>query len=220
MTNYKWYSPVGKPFRSQKDRSIAEEKYKKALKHRLELRDQIYRVQTKAYGNKNKIAVHYYHKDLNLPIWAIFELLSLGEFGTFVSCIEYKTRKDISKCLGIRSSDDNSGLLTQRLIFTIKDLRNSIAHNDVIFDARFRTSDIDHQLINSLSNATGVSNIDFATITDYIVLVTYMLKLFGVNKLNYQDLFGILKISVKHYEKIYRYQFTARLFIRMFQTNY
>lgn len=182
LTNYKYYSPVGKKFKTQKDRDDAEEKYKKALKRRLEVRDQLYRVQTKAYGNKNKIAVHYYQKDMNLPLWSIFELLSLGEFGNFIACIEYNSRKNISKNLGIRSSDDNSALLTQRLVFTIKDLRNSIAHNDVIFDVRFKSGEIHHQVINSLKNATGVQGLTFTTITDYIVLIVYMLSLFGVTK--------------------------------------
>lgn len=156
--------------------------YVAALKKRLALRDQIYKVQTKAYGNKNRIAQHYYQKHNNLPIWAIFELISLGEFGNFVACIEEHTRKDISLKLGIRQSDDNSGLLTQRLIFTIKDLRNAIAHNDVIFDARFKRGNVDSQVINAVRNETGVKDVSFDTIIDYIILVVYMLKLFGVRK--------------------------------------
>lgn len=156
--------------------------YKAALKKRLGLRDQIYRVQTKAYGNKNRIAEHYYQKDNNLPIWAIFELLSLGEFGTFVACIESNTRRNISLKLGIKQSDDSHAMLTERLIFTIKDLRNAIAHNDVIFDARFRKGSIDNQVINAVTNATGVKGITFETIVDYIILIVYMLDLFGLKK--------------------------------------
>ncbi|MFQ7713919.1 MAG: Abi family protein [Agathobacter rectalis] len=36
---------------------------------------------------------HYYDKDQPLPIWAILELISLGEFGTFVGCLDQNTRK-------------------------------------------------------------------------------------------------------------------------------
>lgn len=170
LTDYKRFSTTDK------------KKYKEALRKRLALRDQIYRVQTKAYGNKNRIAEHYYQKYNNLPIWAIFELISLGEFGNFVACIEYNTRRDISQKLGIKQSDDSNAMLTERIIYTIKDLRNAIAHNDVIFDARFRRGDIDNQVINAVTNATGVKNITFETIVDYIILIVYMLALFGFKK--------------------------------------
>ena len=188
LNNCNSFSPVGKKYKNAHEREKAEEKYKTALKKRLDLRDRVYNVQTTAYGNKNKIAEHFIHKDINLPIWAIFELLSLGEFGHFVSCINYDTRKDISTSLGIRPSVDSNALLTQRLIYAVKDLRNSIAHNDVIFDTRFRSSNIDNQVISNLTNETGITNISFNTITDYMILVVYMLKMFETPKLDIRRL--------------------------------
>lgn len=92
----------------QKKREQAEEKYKRELKRRLDLRNRIYKVQTDAFGNGNKIAEHYLNKDANLPIWAIFELLSLGEFGHFVSCLNFNCKKAISGKIGIRRSDDSN----------------------------------------------------------------------------------------------------------------
>lgn len=83
----------------------------------------------------------------------------------------------ISKDLGIRVADDTSGILPQRLIYATKDLRNAIAHNDVIFDTRFRSSSIDRQMSNVITNASGIKNITFETITDYVALVLYELKL-------------------------------------------
>ncbi|MDE6851803.1 MAG: hypothetical protein K2J67_04865 [Lachnospiraceae bacterium] len=58
-------------------------------------------------------------------------------------------------------------MMLQRLIFATKDFRNAIAHNDVIFDTRFRTGNIDKQVRNAISNATGVKELTFGTITDY-----------------------------------------------------
>lgn len=46
-------------------------------------------------------------------------------------------------------------MMPQRLIYATKDLRNAIAHNDVVFDTRFRTGSIDKQVGNAISNATG-----------------------------------------------------------------
>lgn len=182
LDNYKMFSTKGKTYKNAYDRQKAEEKFKRELKRRLDLRNRIYKVQTDAYGNGNKIADHYLRKDANLPIWATFELLSLGEFGHFVSCLNQNCRTDISKKLGIRPSDDSNAMMPQRLIYATKDLRNAIAHNDVIFDTRFRTGSIDKQVGNAISNATGVKGLTFGTITDYLVLVIYQLKLLHVSK--------------------------------------
>ncbi len=38
-------------------------------------------------------------QDANLSIWATFELLSLGKFGHFISCLNQNCRSDISKIL-------------------------------------------------------------------------------------------------------------------------
>lgn len=182
LDNYKMYSTAGKSFPDARKREQAEEKYKRELKRRLDLRNRIYKVQTDAFGNGNKIAEHYLSKDANLPIWAIFELLSLGEFGHFVSCLNFTCRQAISAKIGIRKSDDNNAMMPQRLIYATKDLRNAIAHNDVIFDTRFRTGKIDKQVCNAISNATGVIGINFESVTDYLVLVIYQLSLLHISK--------------------------------------
>lgn len=182
LDNYKSFSTSGKTYPDAETRRRAEEKYKYELKRRLDLRNRIYKVQTDAFGNGNKIAEHYLSKDVNLPIWAIFELLSLGEFGHFVSCLNFPCRQAISLKIGIRKADDNNAMMTQRLIYAIKDIRNAIAHNDVVFDTRFRTGQIDKQVRKAISNATGVSGITFETITDYLVLVVYLLSLLKISK--------------------------------------
>jgi len=182
LDNYKMYSTNGKTYKNEAARKQAEEKFKRELKRRLDLRNRIYKVQTDAFNNGNKIAEHYLNQDANLPIWAIFELLSLGEFGHFVSCLNYSCRKEVSIKMGIKQSDDTNAMLPQRLIYATKDLRNAIAHNDVIFDTRFRTGNIDKQVINTISNATGVTGLNFDTITDYLVLVVYQLSLLKIAK--------------------------------------
>ena len=188
LDNYKLYSTSGKTFANPKLRTQAEEKYKRELKRRLDLRNRIYKVQTDAFANNNKIAVHYLTKDTNLPIWAIFELLSLGEFGHFVSCLNFSCRQTISNTIGIKQSDDSNAMMPQRLIYATKDLRNAIAHNDVVFDTRFRTGNIDKQVCSTLTNATGVTDLNFETITDYFVLIVYQLTLIGVPKTNIRQL--------------------------------
>lgn len=55
LDNYKMFSTKGKMYRNAYDRQKAEEKFKRELKRRLDLRNRIYKVQTDAYGNGNKI---------------------------------------------------------------------------------------------------------------------------------------------------------------------
>ena len=63
------------------------DKQKNAIKQRLAVRDRVYSALTREYGNKKEVVQHFYHKDTSVPIWAIFEVLTLGEFGNFYSCL-------------------------------------------------------------------------------------------------------------------------------------
>lgn len=195
LDNYKMFSIKGKKMDSSDSYKEIEKKYKLELKKRLDLRNRIYKVQTDAYGNGNKIANHYLQNDANLPIWAIFELLSFGEFGHFVSCLNKTCRIEISQKFGIRPPDDTNAMLPQRLIYATKDLRNAIAHNDVIFDTRFRTNNIHKQISNVIHNVTGINDIKFNTITDYIILIIFELKLLKLTKTE-------MKQVVSNYESI------------------
>ena len=159
------------------EKSDQRDSAKKELSKRLRLRNQIYHVHTRAFDNNNRIAGHYLWQGRNIPIWATFELLSLGEFGQFVSCIRKEERKQISEDLGIYHAVDTSVEMLQRLIYAIKDLRNAIAHNNVIFDTGFRTGHIDKQVSEAIKMELGVEKVDFGTITDYLVLIVYLLKL-------------------------------------------
>lgn len=194
LDNYKGFSLEQKSFRDDKHKEKTEKLFKDNLKKRLDLRSRIYKIQADQFRHENKVASHFLSADRNIPIWGIFELLTLGEFGRFVSCLNKDCRKEISKSLGISQKDDNAAMMTERLIYATKDLRNAIAHNDIVFDARFKTGRIKKQLSNAIINSTGVPNITFDTITDYIVLIVYQEKLLGSTKTD-------MKRLVKDYEE-------------------
>lgn len=163
LTNYKSYDSNSRA-------------YKFALKQRLKLRNQFYSVLTREYNTNKPVIQHFYNQDKLVPIWAIFEVISLGEFGNFVSCIDFNVKRKISISLNLNQACDSDGKLSENIIYILKDLRNSIAHNNVIFDTRFKRSNPNHSLIVSLQNDTGINNINFKTIVDYIILVIYLLK--------------------------------------------
>jgi len=159
----------------------SDDKYKKTLSKELSLRNRIYSALSRDYGSK-LVVQHFYEKDIPVPIWAIFEIISLGEFGTLLSCINNRTAKQISSSIGINSAFDADGRLLEKIIFALKDLRNAVAHNDPVFDVRFKTSLTNTQIAKLLTNETGVANVTFNTLTDYVILMGYLMHCFGYSK--------------------------------------
>ncbi len=165
MTDYKSYS-------NQSDN------YKEAYKKRLDTFNRIQNVIATSYANNNSIVSHYLKKDESIPIWAILEIITLGEFGNLISTFNLQTRKAISKDIGINIAFDSSGKLVENIIFALKDLRNAIAHNNVVFDTRFKKRKINKTLEKALTSDTKLTSLNFNCITDYFILVIYILKKF------------------------------------------
>ena len=175
--------------------SIGSQKYKKALQKRLRVRNKFYNVLTREYSNNKQIVKHFYHNNTAVPIWGIFEVISMGEFGNFISCLNFTTRCNIATLLKLNTSCNTDGKLVENIIYLLKDLRNSIAHNDVIFDTRFKSGNPRNSLIRSLSIDTDIASINFETIVDYLILITYILKNLGTSKTE-------LKRLVNKFDKI------------------
>ena len=163
MTDYKSYSNQS-------------ENYKNAYKKRLDTFNRIQNVIATSYASDNNIVSHYLKNDESVPIWAIFEIITLGEFGNLISTFNTKTRQDISKDIGFNIAFDSSGKLVENIILAIKDLRNAIAHNNVIFDTRFKKRNISKTLQKVIIQETNVQSISFTSITDYLILIIYILK--------------------------------------------
>ena len=117
-----------------------------------------------------------------LPIWAIFELISLGEFGTLVDCLDQNTGKKVSKSVGIKVAYDRDGKLLPLIVYALKDLRNAVAHNNTIFDARFKTGKVNLRIAKCISAETGINNVTFESIVDYVILISFMMKLLDCPK--------------------------------------
>nr|DAK65230.1 MAG TPA: Abi-like protein [Caudoviricetes sp.]DAK65260.1 MAG TPA: Abi-like protein [Caudoviricetes sp.] len=156
--------------------------YKRFFTKRMTLRGSINNTLKRDYGQHNQIVNHFFNQDREIPIWAIFESMTLGDFGTFFWCCNKSVKLYTSKLLGLPSNLDADGELTKDIIFTIKDLRNAIAHNNVIFDARFRTNKISPRLVSLLQKETSVQQIDFQYIDAYIILIIYVLRKMQVTK--------------------------------------
>jgi len=150
--------------------------YRHAMQRKLDLRAKLFGTLTYAYRNHKKVVTHFYQKNDNVPVWALFEIINLGEFGSFVQCLEQSLKTKLSKTLLLNQTCDTDAKLTQTIVFIIKDLRNAVAHNEIIFDTRFRSAAIGHNVISCLEIDTFVKPVNFKNIIDYLVLIVYLLK--------------------------------------------
>jgi len=182
---------------------LPEEKRKKLQKNKLNLQSRIQNGISNAYQNENPKITHFYNNSNynGVPIWAIFEILSMGDFGFLLSCLDIDTREKISKAIGINLASDTNRELVYKYVYALKDLRNAIAHNDVIYDTRFRKMDPSNPMIQCLKNEIRLPYVNFKTIGDYIILVCYYLKLLKISKTEIRSFIREFEKLTDEYEK-------------------
>lgn len=157
---------------------------KRLQQNKLNLQNTIQSSLAYAYKKNNPKITHFYNNVgySGVPIWALFEIMTMGDLGYLLSCLTYDVRDDISKRLGINVSGDTDRQLIYKYIYALKDLRNAIAHNSVVFDTRFRNFDPSNVMKQYLKNEIGLPYVNFKTIGDYVILMCYYMKLLGVSK--------------------------------------
>lgn len=63
--------------------------------------------------------------------------------------------------MNINKAYDTNALFSEKIMYLIKSLKNSIAHNDVVFDVRFKDTKVASSLCKFLENEICCKNIDF-----------------------------------------------------------
>ena len=177
--------------------SYTSEQKKKLQQNKLNLQNSIQGSLANAYRRNNPKITHFYNNIgyAGVPIWALFEIMTMGDFGYLLSCLTYDVRDDISKRLGLNLASDTNRQLVYKYIYTLKDLRNAIAHNTVIFDTRFRNIDPSSSMRQCLINEISLPYVNFKTIGDYIILICYYLKLLHMPKTE-------IKTFIREFEKL------------------
>lgn len=170
---------------------------KKYQNNKLNLQGSIQNSIAAAYRKDNHKITHFYN-NINyneVPLWAIFEILTMGDFGYLLSCLTIDMREKISRAIGINLSCHTYRELLYKYVYALKDLRNAIAHNDVVYDTRFRKIDPSRPMKQCLILEMGLPYINFKTIGDYIILICYYLKLLKASKTE-------IKALIREFEKI------------------
>lgn len=177
----------------------SEDIKKKYQNNKLNLQGSIQNSIAAAYRKENPKITHFYNtvNYSEVPIWAIFEILTMGDFGYLLSCLTQDVRKKISRNIGLNLSSDTNCTLVYKYVYTLKDLRNAIAHNDVVYDTRFRKMEPSKPMKQCLMFEMGLPYINFKTIGDYIILISYYLKLLKISRTE-------IKTFIRKFEKITR----------------
>lgn len=176
--------------------SATVEEKRKLQQNKLNLQYSIQSSLANAYRKNNPKITHFYNNGYSdVPVWALFEIMTMGDFGYLLSCLTYDVRDDISKRLGLYVSVDLHRQLIYKYIYTLKELRNAIAHNSVVFDTRFNNFPPSKAMKQCLGKEMGLPYVNFKTIGDYVIFICYYLKLLKVSKTE-------IKSFIRSYEKI------------------
>ncbi|GAB2026783.1 hypothetical protein OfM2_06860 [Lactovum odontotermitis] len=176
-------------------------KYTDCLKERLDFRTVMDQAIGYNYG-KNSALRHFVHNSKPIPLWVFFEVITFGQFGHFISRLSKDWRRKVSKANGLQSNSFNQNeRMMQNIIFTLTDLRNATMHNSVVFDASFNQDGIAKGLKSFITDETEIKDITFEKITDYLILLVFILKKHDYSK---TEIKSYVRQFVNAKEKLYR----------------
>ena len=173
---------------------------------RLQLRNSIYQQIKKKYdreGKKsNRMIRHFYDRGEDIPLWAIFEIIYLSDLAIFFEGLNFTVREHILQSLNMLDIPaDTDRKLLSILLYTLKVLRNEVAHNGIIFDARFKDRNISPVLKTCIENEIGIHNINLYALIDYIIITCYTLKHLDFNDDRAKKLLYKYKAEKENLEK-------------------
>lgn len=175
----------------------------KIQENKLSLQNTIQSYLFSSYKSNNPKITHFYNNMSygGVPLWALFEVLTMGDFGKLLSCLTYDVRDAITQELGLNASVDTNRELVYRYIYLLKDLRNAVAHNAVVFDSRFKKFKPSPAMEQCINLEIGLPYTHFDKIEDYIILVSYYLKMLKVSKTEIKAFIRSFENIVDEYKK-------------------
>lgn len=186
-------------------------------KRKYKMRDEIQESLTEAYTSKRgHIVNHYYNQDRPVPIWAVFETITLGQFGTFISLLDAPVKEAISKEIGLPTNINTGGVLLAPIISALQSIRNAIAHNNMIFDGRYRADTKDNRKIaDMLMQETQIKGITMLSLGDFIVLIFYLMAILHFKK---RPIYNSLKRTTDAFEQVFG-EIGASLYMKIFPND-
>lgn len=187
---------------------------------RLKLRNSVYSKLATRYHNEaendNQMVRHFYNRGEDAPIWVVFEILYLSDLASFFECLNENIRENILKQLNMLdiSIDTNKNILSI-MIYTLKALRNAVAHNSIIFDTRFKDRKISPVLKKWIEKETNIQNISLYSLIDYIIVVCCLLKRLDFSN----ERAKILLNTFKSENQVLQNEVTSNIYTQIIQQN-
>lgn len=130
-----------------------------------------------AYLKGNPTVTHFINNSgRDLPIWALFEILSLGEVETIFKDSVFDVRDAVSNAFGIEKKDDTNRDYLVAIMKQLRHLRNAVAHNDIIYDTRFKQNDASKSVYALFQRFGGLPSFKCESIFEYFVLLAWFMK--------------------------------------------
>ena len=170
---------------------------------RLKLRNSVYSKLSTRYRdeeeNENQMVRHFYGRGEDAPLWVIFEILYLSDLASYFECLNKPIREKIMTNLNMfDSSVDTYRTLLSNLLYTLKALRNAVAHNNIIFDTRFKDRNINRIIKKWVEKETSIQNITLFSLFDYIIIMCCILKRIDFNNTRAVKLLNNYKNEIQH----------------------
>ncbi|MDR3189928.1 MAG: Abi family protein [Lactobacillaceae bacterium] len=157
------------------DKTNDAREYNRVMGQRLKLRSDFAREASMHY-TKSQIVKHFVNNEEAMPIWAYFEIIMLGTFGEFVKLLNTATKLEITRKIGTHNASvDSGGKFLEQHIFAIKDLRNAVAHNAIVFE----------------------KSVKFSSILDYAAILVYYAKTTGASKIEIKEFITELERAIE-----------------------
>lgn len=150
--------------------------YRTEMENHLKLKGQLELSIAELYSHST-ILKHYIDNNKAIPIWAMFEHITLGQLGSFINRMNDLNREYLLNSIDVYDiSLDTKKEILSKHVFLLKELRNAIAHNRVVFDCRFKNTDFKQNVSQFIEKHANLISVNFSTITDYIGLLAFYLK--------------------------------------------
>lgn len=183
--------------------------YRKAWESRQRLRGEIDGLVFRNHKSRDVIG-HFRDADKDIPVWAIFEVMTLGNFGSFYDCLADRVKTAIVRDLGMPSNLDSETRLKE-IVFALKDFRNAIAHNGVVLDVRFQSGSINTGVTQLIKQETSIGKVDFKDVTDYVVLLVYLMRRMGFTRTECRQLLSGYEAIIERYRAMLPFDVYSKL---------
>lgn len=150
------------------DYPVNSKKYNEAYEHFEALRVNILGT-ISYYSDKNVSIKHYKSSEYQIPLWAYFEVITMGQFSKILGALNKEGRNKLTNDFQFVPDKINS---VELLVNGLLDLRNATMHNSVIFDANF-SSGVSKIIKNHIKLELHLNSFTCLFIEDYFVLLIW-----------------------------------------------